>query len=302
MTTRVKGLATSGRQLLSQHPGLQRLLVSLGARHAYHAAHELRMLLRYGRAKDVRIDGLQLRFATLDDASRSFFNHPYWFGELFEQNVALHILDRLRSCTCFVDVGANMGFYTIMASKAMPADATVHAVEMDAPNVRRLQASVALNELHNVIVHQTALGDHHGVVEYYECGSEVNTLEVGPDKRHLYRQVSVPMVTLDSLIAQYQLSPEIVKIDVEGAEYLVLLGAQNLLQREHVQIYCEVHLHQGRGSLGAFGHSIDEVFSLLKRHGFQIKQLALRKDSRIEEIEINDPGQLSESVMLYAAK
>lgn len=293
---------TSGKQLLSERSGLHGLLVSLGARRAYHAAHELRMRLRYGSVKDVCIDGLELRFATRDDASRNFFNHPYWFGELYEQNVARHILERLRSCTSFIDVGANMGFYTIMASRAMPTDATVHAVEMDALNVRRLEASVALNELRNVVVHQTALGDHMGVVEYYECGSEVNTLEVGADNRHLYRQVSVPMVTLDSLIEDHQLSPDIVKIDVEGAEYLVLLGAQNLLQREHVQIYCEVHLHEGRGSLGAFGHKVDDVFSLLKRHGFHIKQLALRKDSPIEEITITDPDQLSESVMLYATK
>jgi hypothetical protein len=44
------------------------------------------------------------------------------------------------------------------------------------------------------------------------------------------------------------------------------------------------------------------VFSLLKSHGFQVKQLGLRQDSHIEEIAINDPGQLSESVMFYAKK
>lgn len=291
-------------ELIRRHLRLHHLLRVTGVRSLYQVVHETVSSLKYGRQRRVVVSDVELLFSVRDDASRDFFFHPYWFGELYEKEVTVRLAKQLRECQCFVDVGAHMGFYTILAAKMM-ADrgGVVHAIEMDIDNIRRTRESVDLNRLDNVVIHHVAVGDRIGTAEYYRCGSPVNSLVVTPNHQELYTRTTVRMTTLDTLTEQTGIEPDIVKIDVEGAEYLVLRGMENLLKQSHLKIYCEVHLHQGgRGSLSASGHTVQEVFDLLKHHGFLVKQLPLRQDSHCEGGVVQSASEIVESTMLYAVK
>lgn len=114
-----------------------------------------------------------------------------------------HLANRLEECDCFVDVGANLGYYSVLAGKILATrGGVVHAVEMDDENAERIRKNLRINDLNNVVVHQVALGNSHGSVEYYWCNSLRNTLEVSPEERDQYLKSRVPITTMDSFIQE----------------------------------------------------------------------------------------------------
>lgn len=291
------------KRYIGKHPTIYRTLEILGVRKIYEAVRETNIYLRLSGAKKIVIEGIEMLFTQQDAQSRIFFNHPFFSGELYEREVAHHLANRLKNAKCFVDVGANMGFYSVLAGKILSQrGGMVHAIEMDAENVNRIRANLRLNGLRNVIIHEIALGDQSGTVEYYRCGSFRNTLEVSVNDRERYEQVSVPMTTLDSLLSEMEIAPDVIKIDVEGAEYLVLKG-MNATMMSPIDIYCEVHIDETEGGLASFGHTIDDVWSLLQRHNYQLWEIPLREDSRHSGVrKLKVVSDIDESTMLYASK
>jgi FkbM family methyltransferase len=129
----------------------------------------------------------------------------------------LHFLQR---GDLFVDIGSNIGSYTILAAGICQAE--VVAFEPDPATVRDLQRNVALNHLESKVkVHQAALGSQVGSVAFSVGLDTVNHVVEAPG-------TSVRMVDLDTLDhAADGRNPVLIKMDVEGYEYEVLCGAAN---------------------------------------------------------------------------
>lgn len=291
------------KRYIGNRPTIYRALEILGVRKIYQAARGTNFYLRLSGVKKISIEGIEMLFTLQDAQTRIFFNHPFFSGELYEREVARHLVKRLKHADCFVDVGANMGFYSVLAGKILSQrGGVVHAIEMDAENVNRIRANLRLNRLRNVTVHEVALGDQSGTVEYYRCGSFRNTLEVSVNDRERYQQVSVPMTTLDSLLAEMEIAPDVIKIDVEGAEYLVLKGMDGTM-KSPANIYCEVHIDETEGGLASFGHTLDDVWGLLQGYNYQLWEIPLREDSRHRGVrKLKAASDIDESTMLYGTK
>tara|TARA_B100000315_G_C14592979_1_gene596966 strand:+ start:6384 stop:7292 length:909 start_codon:yes stop_codon:yes gene_type:complete len=281
-------------------PGLYKFLKCSGCAFIFRHLGAIYYFLRFGKKKKIIIDGTPFTFAILDDTTRNFFHDPYWFGKLYEKDFTHHFIKSLENCKCFIDVGSNFGFFSIIAGKILDKQkGVVHAIEIDSDNINRMKSSVRLNHLDNITIHHKAVGDSSRLVDYFCRGSSTNTLKLANDKG-LYRKRSIPMVSLDDLVEENKLKPDIIKIDIEGAEYLALLGMTKILNLNNIKIYCEVHLHKGDGSLSAFGHSINDVLKLLKKHGFTIEQIGHRQNCKITQQVVHDAKDIAESVMLYA--
>ena len=108
-----------------RHGWLRQLLVALSINERYHQAREACLKLRYGRRKKITIEDVECIFPLTGAVEREFFCQCK-FGEAREAHVVQHMLKNMRSSRCFVDVGANLGFYSVLAAKAMK-DGTVHA-------------------------------------------------------------------------------------------------------------------------------------------------------------------------------
>lgn len=127
------------------------------------------------------------------------------------------LLHYLRPGDTFVDVGANVGAYTVLASKV--SGAFTQAFEPGADAAEALRANVAVNQIEDrVRVSRCALGRASGSVRF-AAGSGAMHHVVRPEEPA--GSVEITMQTLDS----YELSPSIIKIDVEGYEAEVLVGA-----------------------------------------------------------------------------
>jgi FkbM family methyltransferase len=157
-------------------------------------------------------------------------------------NMRLHRLmdTSLRPGASVVDVGANIGYNTVHASRRVGPSGRVVAVEPAADNVRVLRENLAANALENVVVHTVAAGRTHEVRDLFLRGevSAVNSLF--PDS--VYASVTgveqVPVAPLDHLVEG---DADLVKIDVEGAELDVLAGMTRLLRRPAIRLIVEWH-------------------------------------------------------------
>ena len=129
-----------------------------------------------------------------------------------------------------LDVGANVGLYTLAMADAVGREGRVHAFEPNPSTLTRLKRNLALNGCDNVVVHAVAVGDRDAVVALRSADpTESGLATVVGDGTELAR---VPQVTLDDAAADHGFSSvALLKLDVEGAESSVLRGAADLIAR-----------------------------------------------------------------------
>jgi FkbM family methyltransferase len=168
-----------------------------------------------------------------------------------------------------IDVGAHQGFFTLLMSKLVGPKGLVVAFEPSPRELKRLKLNVTINRCRNVRVEGYAIGDRKGVVEFFVVSDRWTTRNslVAP-KIHRTEHVFVNMTTLDDYLQETQIvSVDLVKIDVEGAELMVLQGAERLLTSPWQPIIiCE--LNDEVISWGDWHHSTLDVVEFLRAREF----------------------------------
>ncbi len=144
------------------------------------------------------------------------------------------------------DIGANVGVFTFGAAARCGKNGKVLAVEADAWLAVLLQRSRMLpaNLDYSVEVLCAAVSDENKILNFQiaQRGRMANSLEKSGQRDPaggVRYSLPVPSYTLDTLLERFQ-SPNVIKIDVEGAELLVLQGAKRMLSEVRPIIYCEV--------------------------------------------------------------
>lgn len=146
--------------------------------------------------------------------------------EFADMMLVLHVV---QPGDLFLDIGANVGSYTVLAAGVRGA--TTWAFEPDADTVRALRRNIDLNGLGSrVIVHQMALGERDGAVPF-TYGMDTMNRVAGDGDTNVR---TVPVRRLDGLIGSAR--PLLVKMDVEGYEPSVVRGAQGLLAQNDLKV------------------------------------------------------------------
>jgi FkbM family methyltransferase len=136
----------------------------------------------------------------------------------------------------FLDVGANVGYYSMLALDRIGATGLIHAFEIDERPLRGLRKSILTQHLTNLHLHEIAVGDRSGsirLVRENDCGNSHVT-----DQKDL--GFEVPMTTLDEWYRREN-KPFVraIKMDIEGAELRALKGAVQLLTESRPVLVCE---------------------------------------------------------------
>ncbi len=211
---------------------------------------------RRGPAKGMRIKG---GFLFLPRAEKEDVFHIYE-GQLVGQVV--------------FDVGANIGTTTLFFAKQVGPEGFVVAFEPVPSLARRLWDNVQVNNLRNVRLFELALGDTEQRTElaYLPDSSGLSTIRLDLVQERIRKSVvemiPVKVTTLDSVVERESLPlPNLIKIDVEGFEYQVLLGAQKTLSQARPRLCIEIH------SAGPTDESVSKIFTLLQQLGYKIFSL-----------------------------
>ena len=171
------------------------------------------------------------------------------------------------------DIGASIGLLSVHAASVARA---VVAFEPDPATFRRLQQNLQLNQLRDrVDCRMEALGDRGGDVELRTDGLAGNAPSVANLGRHA-GVTTAHMTTIDQLVDSTLPAPTVLKIDVEGAELLVLRGGSRLLSstRAPRMIFLEVH----PAFLPMFGGTAEAIDQLVSQHEYEVAVRRVRGD------------------------
>lgn len=184
----------------------------------------------------------------------------FWLYEPQKTRALQHFL---KPGGTFVDVGGNKGDFALLAARIAGPKGKVVCVEPEPTNFTWIERSVRLNRYSNIQVHNVALSDAEGeAVLHLGAKSGFHTLLKGAPERN-HGSVTVKTRTLDSLLQGAGLdSVSVLKIDVEGAEVQVLLGATETI-KANPQIVVLIDLHP------FLGVNVKEAFDLMASLGLR---------------------------------
>lgn len=214
---------------------------------------------------------------------RVVFDRSYeWYKALVEVGDVSPLKDFVRTKTVVVDVGANVGFFTLRFANWVRDGGYVIAIEPEKVNIVRLKRAILKRGCEKVVqLVEGVAAEADGVLRL-----QVNPMHPG-DHKIAEDGIAVQAYTVDSLLSVRDWPDvSLVKIDVQGAEYRVLVGMRKTLQRFRPAIFIEMDDSGLRG----MGSSAMNVFRLLQEYGYQI--------FRIQDGEVTAPLAETEALDL----
>jgi FkbM family methyltransferase len=155
---------------------------------------------------------------------------------VYEKALTAYFRSILHEVGTFVDVGANIGYYTCLFGKHLRDRGRVFAFEPDGENFELLKRNTQINWIDkpNIVLQQVALSDRVGTATLYRNvmkPGNTSLLEPSQEERQAMQLVphEVPTQTIDSFFADRPQPIDLLKIDVEGHEYPILLGARETI-------------------------------------------------------------------------
>lgn len=174
-----------------------------------------------------------------------------------EGDVHKLICSSLEQGDIFVDVGANIGYYTVLASKIVGSEGQVIAFEPMTETFRYLEINCKLNHLKNVTLISKAAWNDECTMLLHFSGGNYGMASITKSEGD---SISIKAVPLDTICEPYN-HIKMLKIDAEGAEYQILRGASVTLKKtKYVILECS--------------EDCDKIMGLLQGSGFHIRKLA----------------------------
>lgn len=212
------------------------------------------------------------------DVSEWLGRHIYVTGE-YEPSTTDLFLACVRPESVVLDIGANAGYFSLLAASLVGPSGKVIAFEPVASIATSLRKNIAANRFANCEVFELVASNTEGTCEFFvgpanhSGTSSLRTIEGSS------RRIEVECVPLDSLLGDVP-SIDFVKVDVEGAECHVLEGMVGILERHRPDIVCEITPE----FLSAMGRSPKDIASLLARFGYTAYAVEHKRLRRLANI------------------
>jgi FkbM family methyltransferase len=197
-------------------------------------------------------------------------------------------LQMCRNKMCVLDVGAHIGLYALPACRALEPGGTVHCFEPSDSNRRCLSRHVEINFPGRIKVNSEVVGRGRGEATFYE-----STLLSGLNSMVLFKEldsgtwVTKQQTSVDDYVGENGLRPEVLKIDAEGYEKEVLLGALGTMEEHRPVGLLSVHPQH----LKLLGESPDSLKDVVGEVGYTFRELSGEPADKLSAREyILDPG------------
>lgn len=225
---------------------------------------DLRLLTRRwdgGRVvRQKRIDGYRLVIFANEDVGRQI----YFFGK-YEEEDSAYIRQNVRETDICCDVGANVGYYTLLFSNVAKRG-IVYSFEPVPLNYQVLTTNLMLNNVHNVVPNPSAVGSTKKDMNFVVARDGAYSSFVETGRKPVLERIRVPMTGLDEYCQSQHVSQiDVLKVDVEGAEEQVIEGASGLL-RDCPPRLVMLELHEPM--LRLLGSSIEKVLARMQGFGY----------------------------------
>jgi FkbM family methyltransferase len=186
-----------------------------------------------------------------------------------------------------LDIGANIGFYTLIFANLLYRKGKVFAFEPDPKNFASLKKNVKMSGYQNVVLEQKAVANKTGKIKLYlsKENREDHRIYDSHDGRN---SIEIEAVRLDDYFRNYNGRINFIKIDIQGAEWGAIQGMPSLLQKNKtLKIFTEFW----PAGLTRFGIEPEKYLELLIKYGFKL----YRADDQKKKIETTKIDELLET-------
>lgn len=183
----------------------------------------------------------------------------------YEKEVSDVVLSVLKEGDIFVDVGANIGYFSLLASSIVGDNGKVYSFEPLYYN--NLRDNLKINGTDNVKVYPLALSDQPGEARIFKSASDNRGMSSFREITNSVETI-VKTDTLDNIIG-HDTCPDLIKIDVEGAEYKALIGMSGIIDRCAPKLIIEI----SRDFLIDLDSSAEELCNFLFSRGYRMFQI-----------------------------
>ncbi len=188
----------------------------------------------------------------------------YWLG-IYEKEEQKLLSKIIKEKDVFFDVGANVGFYSLLASKLVGSDGLVVSFEPDNNNFNFLERHVKINNITNIKSFKLAVSDFSGDSNF-KIGNNSATGQLVKESLG----IKVKTVSLDEFCREKNIYPNFLKIDVEGSEREVLIGAKLVISQKHPFLVVATHsddlFAECKELIRSFGYEIEEVSGYMQKN------------------------------------
>jgi FkbM family methyltransferase len=215
-----------------------------------------------GRVVNVQLPGCgNFKLASVSQNYLSF--ELFWRGAgYYEPITTLVVRELAKPGDTFIDVGANVGFYSLVVASFQPG-VKVIAFEPNPKNTELLHANVAANQLGHIHCEPVALSDEEGTAALYLSASDMSASLESDFDGHSTSTVQIPTTTLDKYLARHPVRGRlVVKVDVEGHEESFFNGARHTIASAKPDLITEVTFDHG-----------EETVSFLRETGYRFYQI-----------------------------
>jgi len=199
----------------------------------------------------------------------------------------------------FYDVGANGGYMSVCAASHFRGEIHVVSIEPQRDLARLTGISMLINGFANFDVFPVLLGDTEKDEKFYLTADSVHaSMRPRVDEHRRFKvkaTISVPMTTLDALVSKYKAPiPNVIKLDVEGAELLVLKGGRNTLLSSRPAVILESDANMQR-----FGYSRRDLVSFFEDCGYD-GYYSIRSDGTYAALEQETEGRCTGDIVVVS--
>jgi len=173
----------------------------------------------------------------------------------------------IRDGDTFIDIGANQGAFSFIATKIVDESGAIVSIEPIPQFAANIEKSLKINARCKFQVHQIAVGDTNGIIDFIIPKSYSGTAGVYTEYSGIdgYRKIQVNIRRFDDAINWRDFSGSVfVKLDIEGAELAFLKGAQEMLRTLHPNLLIEIN----PVSLSASQSTVQDLVVILKNLGY----------------------------------
>ncbi len=249
-----------------------------------------RFLLSKIKPEYIEVNGVKIFLDSKDSMEFSMRN--------FEPGVTRVFKGQIKTGMVFVDIGAHIGYYTLLTSKLIGTDGFVFAFEPNPDNGILLEKSIKANGFKNIKLTKKALAQKTGKTSLFMSG-------VSNDSRCYFsgenrKSIEVETVSLDDFFKGTDQKIDFIKMDVDGFEFSVLRGAEKTISNSKnlmlISEFCPEYLTKA-------GEDPREYISYLEKLGFKIS-LIDDKNGDLKKADIDEllAGPSSASHNLFCIK
>lgn len=221
------------------------------------AFYELIDIMTLRRGIPRTYGGHKIRFPT---------RYARYYQSDYQPDLLEFLKQNLKAGNTYWDCGAHFGLFSVVASRLVGPTGLVLAFE-PTPSVREILTKVvSMNKAFNVIVRPEALSDRTGEAVFYAIDNEAsNANSLIKQARHS-RGITVCTSTIDDIASKLNVRVDLLKIDVEGAEFALLKGARGVIEAYRPLMFLGLHPI----AIANSGATLSEVFDLLEEFRYRV--------------------------------